>query len=180
MFPKAHAVAYLMSALRIAWFKIYYPEAYYCAFFTIRATDFTSDELCLDSDEIKIKRVEQRKNWDMLTPQQRKRHFYLELVEEMQARGIDFLPLDLEKSKALEFYSPEKGKILPPFNAVPNVSDSLAKAIIKARKKYGKFKTQEELARRAGLGQAAMEALSREGLFSDIPESAQIDLFSLL
>ncbi len=180
MFPKAHAVAYLISALRIAWFKVYYPEAYYCAFFTIRATEFSSDELCLPEAIIKHNRAEQRKNWNLLTAQQQKRHFYLELVEEMLARGIEFLPFDLDTCRATEFYSPEKGKILPPFNAIPNISDALGKQIVRAREEGGPFQTQEELARRAQLGQAAMEALSSTGIFKDIPESAQIDLFSLL
>ena len=180
MFPKAHAVAYLISALRIAWFKVYYPEAYYCAFFTIRATEFSSDELCLAPNIIKQKRAEQRRNWNDLTAQQQKRHFYLELVEEMQARNIDFLPFDLEKCEATVFYSPEKGKIRPALNAIPNISDALAKQIVEARKNGGEFKTQEELSRRAQLGPAAMEALASTGMLDDIPESAQIDLFSLL
>ena len=61
MFPKAHAVAYIVSALRIAWYKVYYPEAYYCAYFTIRADEFSCEELCLPANEIRIKRAEQRK-----------------------------------------------------------------------------------------------------------------------
>ncbi len=180
MFPKAHAVAYLISALRIAWFKVYYPEAFYCAFFTIRATEFSSDELCISPANIRLNRAEQRKNWNTLTAQQQKRHFYLELVEEMLARGIEFLPFDIDKCKATEFYSPEKGKIMPPFNAIPNISDALAQQIVKAREEGGSFRTQEELSRRAHLGQAAMEALAQTGILKDMPESAQIDLFSLL
>lgn len=180
MFPKAHAVAYLISALRIAWFKVYYPEAYYCAYFTIRAPEFSSDELCLPPEIIKQNRAEQRRDWNNLTAQQQKKHFYLELVEEMQARGIDFLPIDLEKSKAVEFYSPQKNEIRPPLNAIPNISDTLAKQIVKAREEGGLFKTQEELARRAELGQVAMESLKTAGVLKGLPESAQIDLFSLL
>jgi len=180
MFPKAHAVAYIVSALRIAWYKIYYPEAYYCAFFTIRANEFSSEELCLPANEIRIKRAEQRKNWNQLTPQEQKRHFYLELVEEMQQRGIDFLPIDLDKSKATEFYSPGKGKIRPPFNAIPNISETLSNQIVKARDTGGEFKTREELARRAELGTASIESLAKAGVLDDLAESAQIDLFSLL
>ena len=180
MFPKAHAVAYLISALRIAWFKVYYPEAYYCAFFTIRATDFSGEDLCLPADQVRDKRAKQRQNWNQLSSQEQKRHFYLELVEEMQARGIDFLPFDLMKSKAVEFYSPEKGLIRPPFNAINSISDSMATQIVQAREAGGDFKNQEELARRSGLGQAAMAALGAVGLLRDLPESAQIDLFSLL
>ena len=180
MFPKAHAVAYLISALRIAWFKVYYPEAYYCAFFTIRATEFASDELCLPAYQIKQKRADQKKNWNNLTPQQQKRFFYLELVEEMQARNIDFLPFDLDQCRATEFYSPKKGQIRPALNSIPNISDALAKQIVEARKSGGEFKTQEELSTRAQLGPAAMEALASTGILKDMPESAQIDLFSFL
>ncbi|MGB4610104.1 MAG: PolC-type DNA polymerase III [Saccharofermentanales bacterium] len=179
MFPKAHAVAYIVSALRIAWYKVYYPEAYYCAYFTIRANEFSSEELCLSSNEIRIKRAEQSKNWKQLTAQEQKRHFYLELVEEMQQRGIDFLPIDLKKSKATEFYSPEKGKIRPPFNAIPNISETLSNQIVKARETGGEFKTREELARRAELGAASIESLAKAGVLEDLAESAQIDLFSM-
>ena len=180
MFPKAHAVAYIVSALRIAWFKVYYPEQYYCAFFTIRANEFASDELILPPNEIRIRRAEQRRNWNQLTDSERKRHFYLELVEEMQQRGIDFLPIDIKKSKACEFYSPGKGKIRPPFNAIPNISETLSKQIVNAREQGGDFKNREELARRAELGQAAIEALVKEGVLEGMAESAQIDLFSIL
>lgn len=180
MFPKAHAVAYLISALRIAWFKVYYPEAYYCAFFTIRATDFMGEDLCLPADQIKDKRAKQRQGWNQLSSQEQKRHFYLELVEEMQARGIDFLPFDLMESRAVEFYSPQKGLIRPPFNAITSISDSMATQIVRAREEGGAFKNQAELARRSGLGQAALAALAGVGLLQGLPESAQIDLFSLL
>ena len=179
MFPKAHAVAYIVSALRIAWYKVYYPEAYYCAFFTIRADEFSSAELCLPANEIRIKRAEQRNNWNQLTPQDQKRHFYLELVEEMQQRGINFLPIDLKKSNATEFYSPEKGKIRPPFNAIPNISETLSNQIVKARETDGEFKNREDLARRAELGVASIEALAKAGVLDNLAESAQIDMFSM-
>ena len=180
MFPKAHAVAYIVSALRIAWYKVYYPEAYYCAYFTIRADEFSCEELCLPANEIRIKRAEQRKNWNQLTPQEQKRHFYLELVEEMQQRGIDFLPIDLKESKATEFYSPSKGKIRPPFNAIPNISETLSNQIVKARETDGEFKNREDLARRAELGATSIESLTKAGVLDNVAESAQIDLFSML
>ncbi|NLZ71915.1 MAG: hypothetical protein GX909_05390, partial [Clostridiaceae bacterium] len=112
--------------------------------------------------------------------QQQKRFFYLELVEEMQARNIDFLPFDLDQCRATEFYSPKKGQIRPALNSIPNISDALAKQIVEARKSGGEFKTQEELSTRAQLGPAAMEALASTGILKDMPESAQIDLFSFL
>ncbi|NLJ70097.1 MAG: PolC-type DNA polymerase III, partial [Clostridiaceae bacterium] len=180
MFPKAHAVAYIVSALRIAWYKVYYPEEYYCAYFTIRADEFSCEELCLPANVIRINRAEQRKNWSQLTQQEQKRHFYLELVEEMQQRGIDFLPIDLKKSKATQFYSPEKGKIRPPFNAIPNISETLSNQIVKARENGGEFKNREDLARRAELGAASIESLAKAGVLDNIAESAQIDLFSML
>ncbi|HHT23933.1 MAG TPA: PolC-type DNA polymerase III [Clostridiaceae bacterium] len=179
MFPKAHAVAYIVSALRIAWYKVYYPEAYYCAYFTIRADEFSSEELCLPANEIRIKRAEQRNNWNQLTPQEQKRHFYLELVEEMQQRGIDFLPIDLKESNATEFYSPSKGKIRPPFNAIPNISETLSNQIVKARETGGDFKNREDLARRAELGAASIESLAKSGVLDNLAESAQIDFFSM-
>lgn len=148
-------------------------------FFTIRADEFSSAELCLPANEIRIKRAEQRNNWNQLTPQDQKRHFYLELVEEMQQRGINFLPIDLKKSNATEFYSPEKGKIRPPFNAIPNISETLSNQIVKARETDGEFKNREDLARRAELGVASIEALAKAGVLDNLAESAQIDMFSM-
>ncbi len=180
MFPKAHAVAYIMSALQIAWFKVYHPESYYCAFFTIRAVnDFSSDEMCLSPDKIRIKRQEQRKDFKKMSKPDQKKFFVLELVEEMQHRGINFLPLDLFESRATEFYSPEPGWIRPPLSTIPGISASIAEAIVRAREE-GEIPNCEILQRRAGLGKATIDALQVSGVLKDLPETAQIDLFSLL
>lgn len=180
MFPKAHAVAYIMSALQIAWFKVYHPESYYCAFFTIRAVnDFSSDEMCLSPDLIRIKRLEQRKQFKKMSKPDQKKFFVLELVEEMQHRGINFLPLDLQESLATEFYSPQPGWIRPPLSTIPGISAAIAESIVRARTE-GPIPNCEVLQRRANLGKATIDALQNAGVLKDIPATAQIDLFSLL
>ncbi len=180
MFPKAHAAAYIISALRIAWFKVYYPESYYCAQFTIRAMDdFKSEDFCLSADQIRIKRAQQRNMYSSMTKPEQKKFYILEWVEEMQQRGIDFLPIDLMLSHATNFTSPAKGQIRPPLNVISGISTSLAQQIVDARAD-GPFPNCENLQQRAHLGPSVMDALKRAGLLEGLPESAQIDLFSLV
>ncbi|NLK01915.1 MAG: PolC-type DNA polymerase III [Clostridiaceae bacterium] len=178
MFPKAHAVAYTISSLRIAWFKVHRPEAYYCAYFTVRANEFDSSFMCQPQHEVRRIRRELGAGKRMDAREQRI-YYILELVEEMQQRGIDFLPITIEESRANEFYAPKPGLIRPPLAAIPGVSAAQAEQIVQAGSE-APFQTQEDLARRAGVGPAVIAALQEAGAIDDLPESDQIDLFSLL
>lgn len=178
MFPKAHAVAYTISSLRIAWFKVHRPEAYYCAYFTVRANEFDSSLMCKPQHEVRRIRRELGAGKRMDAREQRL-YYILELVEEMQQRGIDFLPITIESSRASEFYAPEPGLIRPPLAAIPGISAAQAEQIVRAGSE-APFQTQEDLARRAGVGSAVIAALQAAGAIDGLPESDQIDLFSLL
>ncbi len=178
MFPKAHAVAYTISSLRIAWFKVHRPEAYYCAYFTVRANEFDSSFMCQPQHEVRRIRRELGAGKRMDAREQRI-YYILELVEEMQQRGINFLPITIEESRANEFYAPKPGLIRPPLAAIPGVSAAQAEQIVQAGSE-APFQTQEDLARRAGVGPAVIAALQEAGAIDDLPESDQIDLFSLL
>ena len=179
MFPKAHAAAYSISTQRIAWFKVYHPEAYYCAWFTVRGDEFSAEVNLLSPEAIAARRLEQRRNFSSLEKPDQKKFYILELVEEMNARGIHFLPIDLEKSEASTFTSPEKNWIRPPLDVIGGVSAAIAKQIVDAREEGGPFQNWDELKNRAKIGDACILALKNQGVLDHIPESSQINLFEL-
>jgi len=179
MFPKAHAAAYTISSLRIAWFKVYYPEEYYCAYFTVRADEFDSKRMCLPPAIIRQSREKQRAAFRESPDREQKIYYILELVEEMQLRGIDFLPIDLYVSAATTFVKEAPGQIRPPLNAIPSISAAIAESIVRARAE-GPFKSRDELMRRAGIGQSAIDTLAEAGCLEGLPATSQIDLFELL
>ena len=178
MFPKAHAVAYVMMAFRIAYCKVHHPIAYYCAYFTIRALGaFDAHLMCrgmacvLDAmKEIKANPMATQKDKDLYTT--------LELCREMYARGFEFLPVNLYESDAKDFL-PKDGKILPPLSSLPNVSIAQAQAICEERAK-GEFHSVEDLHMRTKISKAALETLEQNGCFKGIPESSQMSLADLL
>ena len=178
MFPKAHAVAYVMMAFRIAYCKVHYPIAYYCAYFTIRALGaFDAHLMCrgmatvLDAmKEIKQNPAATQKDKDLYTT--------LELCREMYARGFEFLPVDLYESDAKDFL-PKDGKILPPLSSLPNVSIAQAQAICEERAK-GEFHSVEDLHMRTKISKNALDTLEQNGCFKGIPESSQMSLADLL
>jgi len=179
MFPKAHAAAYAISSLRIAWFKVNYPEEYYCSFFTIRADEFDGDLLCKGIDYVIAKRKELDNGLGRRKPNEKALFYLCELVEEMYLRGISFVPYDLNKSDSVKFIKVEKGKILPPLNVIASISTSIAEGIVEARKERP-FSTQDDLQTRAHLGPSAMKKLEEEGLLAGLPRSRQMDLFDLM
>lgn len=178
MFPKAHAVAYVMMAFRIAYCKVHYPIAYYCAYFTIRALGaFDAHLMCrgmatvLDAmKEIKQNPAATQKDKDLYTT--------LELCREMYARGFEFLSVDLYESDAKDFL-PKDGKILPPLSSLPNVSIAQAQAICEERAK-GEFHSVEDLHMRTKISKNALDTLEQNGCFKGIPESSQMSLADLL
>ncbi|HEY5467458.1 MAG TPA: PolC-type DNA polymerase III, partial [Clostridia bacterium] len=181
MFPKAHAVAYAITALRLAWFKVYRPVEYYCAFYTVRADEFDCSDMCGGRENVRVRRMDiaRRMNTDgeSATALEERKYYILELVEEMHLRGIDFQPVDLYKSDASRFGVEEKTRIRPPLNAVPGISAVTASRIVEARKN-GPFISREDLAIRAGLGTAILSALGDTGCLDSLPVSSQLDLFN--
>ena len=179
MFPKAHAAAYVISALRLGWYKIYKPIEYYTAHFTVRGGDldaFTalkgkkavSDRMKEISDKIAAKQATQKEK-DQLTQ--------LQIANEMLARGIEFLPVDIYKSDATR-YVVEDGKIRMPFAALSGIGESAAYPLARARDDgKGEFISIEDFADRAKAGSAVIEALSACGAFGDLPQSSQLSLF---
>lgn len=178
MFPKAHAVAYVTSALRVAWFKVYRPAAYYAAYFTVRADEFDSATMCRGlekaiSEREKARELAFARN---AKPKDKSTFYILELVEEMHCRGISFLPISLMESHASEFIVVDEQHILPPFNVIAGFSTAMGESIMQARASGEPFNSRDDLANRAKIGPSAMEVLANEGVLEGLPVSAQIDL----
>ncbi|MBR6881030.1 MAG: PolC-type DNA polymerase III [Clostridiales bacterium] len=184
MFPKAHAAAYSISSLRVAWFKVYRPEEYYCAFFTVRGDEFSADTMCRGIDKVneRSREISELRKTETNASKKKKLtdEFYIcELVEEMYHRGIEFLPIDINTSSGTKFIKVAPGKILPPLDTIDSISSGMAEAIEKARDE-APFANREDLMQRSGIGKSALDTLAAFGLLDDLPESSQIDMFSLL
>ena len=182
MFPKAHAAAYSISTLRVAWFKVYYPEEYYCSFFTHRGEGlFDAEQMCNGPERVKKRRIELADEMHAKgDPNTKLKYYFYELVEEMYARGITFAPITLEDSLGKKFAKAGDKLIRPPFCAIAGVSEANGMDIENARKD-GPFKNRDEFMKRTGLGKSVVEKLTEYGgILDDLPESAQIDLFDML
>ena len=176
LFPKAHAVAYVLMAYRIAYCKVHYPREFYAAYFTVRAKDFNYAEVAHGLHYIKdfIKKVYQPTY--KATDVEKSTVTYLELANEMLERGLKFDRMDLYESDAIKFKVTENG-LRPPLASLKGVGESAAKSIAAARDKNLPFISQEDLRQRAGIGRSVIEALANIGALGDLPETNQIDLF---
>ncbi|KPU43907.1 DNA polymerase III PolC-type [Oxobacter pfennigii] len=175
MFPKGHAVAYVMMAIRIAYFKVYYPLCYYAAYFSIRADEFDADIITKGEKSItdKIKSIEamgneaSQKDKGLLT--------ILEIALEMHKRGFSFCPVDLYKSDAVKFLI-EGNSLIPPLNSLQGLGEAAARSIMESREK-GNFISIEDLRNRAKVSKTVIEILKNHGCLRDMPESNQLTLF---
>ncbi|NLO21996.1 MAG: PolC-type DNA polymerase III [Syntrophomonadaceae bacterium] len=175
MFPRAHAVAYVTMAYRIAYFKVNYPLPFYASFFSIRAEDFDARTI-LDGYESVCKRIKEiEKMGHAASPKDKKLITILELALEMYARGFSFYPVDIYASDSNKFKVYQNGLLLP-FSALPNVGDNAAQVIVEARQDKA-FVSVEEFQSRTHLNKTAMAVLKEYECFADLPESTQISLF---
>nr|WP_281168953.1 PolC-type DNA polymerase III [Effusibacillus pohliae] len=175
MFPKAHAAAYVLMAVRIAWFKVYRPLEFYATYFSVRADDFDLELMCQGYQAIWKKIEEIEAKGLSATPKEKALHTVLELALEMTARGYKFYPLDLYKSDAIKFQVLEDG-LLPPFGALAGVGESAAKGIVAAREE-GPFLSVEDLQQRSRVSKTVIELLQGFGCLKDLPETNQLSLF---
>ncbi|MGE5416638.1 MAG: PolC-type DNA polymerase III [Acidobacteriota bacterium] len=174
MFPKAHAVAYVMMAYRIAYFKVYYPLAFYASFFTIRAEDF--DEVIVKGyDEVKRRIDVIEKMGYAASPKERNLVTILELALEMYARGFEFYQVDLYESDSVKFRIHKNGLLLP-FSALPGVGANASRSLMEARAQ-GDFLSIEDLQRRSRINKTVIEILERNGCLEGLPQSEQCTLF---
>ncbi len=179
MFPKAHAAAYVTNAFRIAWFKVHIPKAYYAAFMSIRADEFDSDCMLHGKEKVLAKMKEIDTLGNAAAPKDKNMYPILELVLEMNERGIKFLPVDLYKSTVNKFVVEEDG-IRPPFSALTGFGEVDAGKLVEAREKYKTFSSIEDMTSKAKIGKAALEILRASGCLDGMPRSEQMDMFDLL
>lgn len=175
MFPKAHAAAYVIAAIRLGWYKVYRPLEYYTAYFTVRGGDFDSVVVLKGIDAVKAKMREVEMKGREATQKETDLYNILDVVREAIARGIKFLPVDIYKSDPTKF-SVEDGCIRPPLTSLKGLGDSVAKSIAEARKN-GPFISQDDLQSRGGVSKTVVEMLSVCGAAGNLPKSSQISFF---
>ncbi|OFI48617.1 PolC-type DNA polymerase III [Floricoccus tropicus] len=177
MFPKAHAAAYVLMALRVAYFKVHYPIYYYCAYFSIRAKAFDLKTMGAGLETVKAKMDEIRAKDRIYEATKVEKDLYgtLELCNEMLERGLKFGQLDLYRSDAVNFII-EGDTLIPPFRAMDGLGESVAYGIVEARKE-GEFLSKTELRKRAGVSQTLVEKMDDMGILGNMPEDNQLSLF---
>jgi DNA polymerase-3 subunit alpha (Gram-positive type) len=177
MFPKAHAVAYVMMAFRIAYFKVYYPAAFYASFFSIRADEFDADIIVGGIPTIKRVMEEITKKGNEASAKEAKLYNILELALEMYLRGITIKKVDLRCSDSTRFLIVDDGKaLLPPLVSLQGVGEAAALSIAKAREEKA-FTSREDLRIRGKVSKTVIEVLENHGSLDDLPENDQISLF---
>jgi len=175
MFPKAHAAAYVLMAVRIAYFKVHFPILYYAAYFTVRAADFDLHAMTKGSASIRSKLDEINAKGLDAAPKEKSLLTVLELALEMCERGYYFKKVDLYESKADEFVIDGKG-LIPPFNAIPGLGTNVAKTIVEARKN-GEFLSKEDLGQRGRVSKTLIEYMDQLGCLEGMPDANQLSLF---
>ncbi len=178
MFPKAHAAAYVSAALRLGWYKIYYKLEYYAAFMTVRGGDIDAVTVLKGRDAVKRLMAEIKAKGNDAAPKEQNMYPSLQVVNEMMARGVEFLPIDIYKSHATA-YKIEDGKIRMPFGALSGVGENAAIALMNASADGATFVSIDDFAQKASASSSTVEALRQVGAFGSLPETRQMSLFEM-
>ncbi|MCI7812651.1 MAG: PolC-type DNA polymerase III [Lachnospiraceae bacterium] len=178
MFPKAHAAAYVMMAFRIAWFKIFYPLAYYAAYFSIRASSFSYELMCQGQAKLLYYMEDYKKRYDKLSKKEQDTYKDMKIVREMYARGFEFLPIDLYKAQARRFQIID-GKLMPALSTIEGLGDKAADAVVDAAKE-GPFLSKDDFRDRTKVSKTVIDLMADLGILSGLPESNQLSLFDLV
>ncbi len=174
MFPKAHAAAYMISALRLGWYKVYRPVEYYAAYFTVRSEGMDAALVTKPIPDIEAAMREIEAKGKDASANDNVKHTILQIVVEMKCRGLEFLPVDFYKSKA-NMYSVEDGKIRLPFSSINGVGENAAVSLEEAAK-IGGFLSQDEIIQNTGVTKSVVDALTEIGALK-LPKSNQISFF---
>ncbi|MFC3211317.1 PolC-type DNA polymerase III [Planomicrobium okeanokoites] len=175
MFPKAHAAAYVLMAVRIAYFKVHFPILYYAAYFTVRAEDFDVNAMAKGSHAIRSVIADINAKGLEASTKEKNLLTVMELALEMTERGYKFQKVDLYKSEADEFII-DGNTLIPPFNAIPGLGTNAAKSIVAARQQ-GTFLSKEDLQQRGRVSKTIIEYMDDHGCLEGMPEANQLSLF---
>jgi DNA polymerase-3 subunit alpha (Gram-positive type) len=177
MFPKAHAAAYVMSAIRLCWYKIYYPMEFYAAFLSVAPGGFNAEIVGGGYRAVSdcIAEIEKKGQEGTATAKDNEMLATMQLVREALARGVQFLGVDLNKSDAKAFL-PENGKIRMPFNSLPGLGDTAAEKIVEARDSTELFSIQQ-LREKSGISKSIVELMRKNGVLNGLTETNQLSLF---
>ncbi len=177
MFPKAHAAAYVMMAYRIAYCKIHFPLAYYASYFGIRADAFSYEIMCQGKESLQQRIDDYNRRSDSLSKKEQDTMKDMRIVQEMYARGFEFLPIDIYRAKASKFCIID-GKLMPPFTSIDGMGEKAAEAVEEAAKD-GPYLSKDDFRQRTKASQTVIDSMSELGLLGDLPESNQLSLFDL-
>ncbi|MGB3161175.1 MAG: PolC-type DNA polymerase III [Carnobacterium sp.] len=177
MFPKAHAAAYVLMALRVAYYKVHFPILYYAAYFSVRATDFELVAMCQGKESIKVKMKEITDKGLDASTKEKNVLTVLELANEMVERGLTFKMIDLDKSDAKNFVI-EGNSLIAPFRTVPSLGTNVANQIVEARLDKP-FLSKEDLSKRGKVSKTVIEYMNENGVLKGMPDENQLSLFDL-
>ena len=175
MFPKAHAAAYVMMAYRIAYCKVNYPLAYYAAYFSIRASAFSYELMCQGKEKLEFYLRDYKNRSDSLSKKDQDTLKDMRIVQEMYARGYEFLPLDIYRAKATKFQIID-GKLMPPLSSIEGMGDKAAEAVEMAAED-GPYLSRDDFRQRTKVSKTVIDFMADLGMFGDLPETNQLSLF---
>ena len=179
MFPKAHAAAYMIAALRLGWYKVHHPLEYYASYFTVRGGDIDAAILSggLPSVKAKMREIERKEKERTASAVEKSSYVTWQILNEMLCRGIEVLPVDIYKSSAKK-YLVEDGKIRIPFNAVQGLGETAAISLENAAKQT-EFISWDDIREKTSISTTVLETLGELGALGDIPKSRQMSLFAI-
>lgn len=178
MFPKAHAAAYVMMAWRIAYCKINYPLAYYAAYFSIRAKAFSYEIMCQGQRHLEAVMADYKKRMDSLSNKEKDAYGDMKIVQEMYARGFEFVPIDIFSTQSRLFQIVD-GKLMPSLNSIDGLGEKAADAIVEAAKD-GPFLSKDDFRQRTKVSKTIIDLMDSLKLLGNLPESNQISLFDFV
>ena len=178
MFPKAHAAAYVMMAWRIAYCKINYPLAFYAAFFSIRASAFSYELMCQGREHLEKVMADYKQRMDTLSKKEQDSYRDMKLVQEMYARGFEFIPIDIFSAQSRNFQI-VGDKLMPSLNSIDGLGEKAADSIVEAAKE-GPFLSKDDFRQRAKVSKTIVDLMGSLDLLGNLPESNQISLFDFV